>query len=139
MAYTKIANIIQPEVFTANVIDMSAELSQFWQSGIISTVSDLGENFSQGVATVNMPFWDDLAGEDQLLDEDTNLTVQNLSMGQDVAVWHGRALVYGGTDLAQALNNNRERKSTRLNSSHVKSSYAVFCLKKKKKDAEQQH
>src|SRR5690606_39417594 len=27
----------------------------------------------------------------------------------------------------------RDRKSTRLNSSHVKSSYAVFCLKKKKK------
>src|SRR5690606_40311213 len=25
----------------------------------------------------------------------------------------------------------RDRKSTRLNSSHVKSSYAVFCLKKK--------
>src|SRR5690606_7357427 len=31
-------------------------------------------------------------------------------------------------------NNQREdRKSTRLNSSHVKISYAVFCLKKKKK------
>src|SRR5690606_41477118 len=30
---------------------------------------------------------------------------------------------------AQAL----DRKSTRLNSSHVKISYAVFCLKKKKK------
>src|SRR5690606_41263060 len=27
----------------------------------------------------------------------------------------------------------RDRKSTRLNSSHVKISYAVFCLKKKKK------
>src|SRR5690606_41304693 len=27
---------------------------------------------------------------------------------------------------------NRDRKSTRLNSSHVKISYAVFCLKKKK-------
>src|SRR5690606_40662003 len=26
-----------------------------------------------------------------------------------------------------------DRKSTRLNSSHVKTSYAVFCLKKKKK------
>src|SRR5215475_14045648 len=26
----------------------------------------------------------------------------------------------------------RDRKSTRLNSSHVKNSYAVFCLKKKK-------
>src|SRR5690606_15332228 len=28
---------------------------------------------------------------------------------------------------------HEDRKSTRLNSSHVKSSYAVFCLKKKKK------
>src|SRR5690625_5825981 len=27
----------------------------------------------------------------------------------------------------------RDRKSTRLNSSHVASSYAVFCLKKKKR------
>src|SRR5690606_39872334 len=31
-------------------------------------------------------------------------------------------------DLSEAL----DRKSTRLNSSHVKISYAVFCLKKKK-------
>src|SRR5690606_40433476 len=29
-----------------------------------------------------------------------------------------------------------DRKSTRLNSSHVKISYAVFCLKKKNKSAE---
>src|SRR5690606_41512007 len=31
------------------------------------------------------------------------------------------------------LTNIRDRKSTRLNSSHVKISYAVFCLKKKNK------
>src|SRR5690606_41370958 len=30
-----------------------------------------------------------------------------------------------------------DRKSTRLNSSHVKTSYAVFCLKKKKIEREQ--
>src|SRR5437667_9539958 len=29
--------------------------------------------------------------------------------------------------------NWRDRKSTRLNSSHITNSYAVFCLKKKKK------
>src|SRR5207302_11331582 len=35
---------------------------------------------------------------------------------------------------AAAVNLRRlDRKSTRLNSSHVKISYAVFCLKKKKK------
>src|SRR5207302_10842102 len=31
------------------------------------------------------------------------------------------------------VNRAADRKSTRLNSSHVKSSYAVFCLKKKNK------
>src|SRR5690606_42070188 len=33
----------------------------------------------------------------------------------------------------QHAGEHRDRKSTRLNSSHVKISYAVFCLKKKKK------
>src|SRR3989442_7709057 len=33
----------------------------------------------------------------------------------------------------QRLRDNRDRKSTRLNSSHVRISYAVFCLKKKTK------
>src|SRR5690606_40549208 len=32
------------------------------------------------------------------------------------------------------LSTSPDRKSTRLNSSHVKISYAVFCLKKKKRD-----
>src|SRR5437667_8730223 len=33
----------------------------------------------------------------------------------------------------RAHRNARDRKSTRLNSSHITISYAVFCLKKKKK------
>src|SRR3989442_11377819 len=36
---------------------------------------------------------------------------------------------YGAGDRARAA---ADRKSTRLNSSHVRISYAVFCLKKKK-------
>src|SRR5690606_42002133 len=34
---------------------------------------------------------------------------------------------------------DEDRKSTRLNSSHVKISYAVFCLKKKKKGKLESH
>src|SRR5438477_9083002 len=33
----------------------------------------------------------------------------------------------------QEANRRKDRKSTRLNSSHMSISYAVFCLKKKKK------
>src|SRR6266513_5564794 len=51
------------------------------------------------------------------------------------------AAVYAGinprrvTLLAMGLSG--DRKSTRLNSSHVSTSYAVFCLKKKQKNAAQ--
>src|SRR5690606_41251406 len=38
----------------------------------------------------------------------------------------------GGADRAAGTPAMKDRKSTRLNSSHVKISYAVFCLKKKK-------
>src|SRR5690606_41407742 len=37
----------------------------------------------------------------------------------------------GGRLVRDADHGQRDRKSTRLNSSHVKTSYAVFCLKKK--------
>src|SRR5690606_40243077 len=37
-----------------------------------------------------------------------------------------------GTEVTVAFDGSEDRKSTRLNSSHVKISYAVFCLKKKK-------
>src|SRR5438034_5456926 len=38
-----------------------------------------------------------------------------------------------------AIRNELDRKSTRLNSSHTVISYAVFCLKKKRPDASQDH
>src|SRR5439155_19281715 len=47
-----------------------------------------------------------------------------------------RALITGYPDRAKIglpRRGNLDRKSTRLNSSHVAISYAVFCLKKKKK------
>src|SRR5207253_10101067 len=44
------------------------------------------------------------------------------------------ALNLTSSDLQQKVDLSRDRKSTRLNSSHVAISYAVFCLKKKKKN-----
>src|SRR5438874_6292656 len=39
-----------------------------------------------------------------------------------------------GEDALRKIEAHRDRKSTRLNSSHVEISYAVFCLKKKKRE-----
>src|SRR5690606_41592324 len=56
-----------------------------------------------------------------------------------LGAWRGRAEVDGSVvlrdDLGADAPPGQDRKSTRLNSSHVKISYAVFCLKKKKKQA----
>src|SRR5436309_11538327 len=51
------------------------------------------------------------------------------------ATGQGHDLVSAHPDRSAAAHalDQTDRKSTRLNSSHVKISYAVFCLKKKKK------
>src|SRR5438045_8270529 len=46
------------------------------------------------------------------------------------------AKLFGQVDRAK-MGEDLDRKSTRLNSSHLGISYAVFCLKKKKKNKEQ--
>src|SRR3989442_8748141 len=56
---------------------------------------------------------------------------------RDGALVHGERRVararplVGAGELEQAAHCAGDRKSTRLNSSHVRISYAVFCLKKK--------
>src|SRR5438132_7079426 len=51
--------------------------------------------------------------------------------GRRFASAHERARARGSAGVAGPF--RRDRKSTRLNSSHTVISYAVFCLKKKKK------
>src|SRR3712207_7234432 len=50
--------------------------------------------------------------------------------GADIFLAQGAAFTQAVENIAQP---SRDRKSTRLNSSHANISYAVFCLKKKKK------
>src|SRR3989454_7300190 len=49
------------------------------------------------------------------------------------ADWNGCRITCDEVQLASAHASQLDRKSTRLNSSHLVISYAVFCLKKKKK------
>src|SRR5215813_15272993 len=52
---------------------------------------------------------------------------------EELAAPNANPMMRAGGPLLQLL--GRDRKSTRLNSSHVRISYAVFCLKKKKQSA----
>lgn len=106
MAATTLSNVIVPEVFNPYVIERTAELSAFFASGIVGTVDgvDLGDvNSQQGGKNVQMPFWQDLTGDDQILTTGTDLTIGNITASKDVAVLNARALVYGAKDLVSAL------------------------------------
>src|SRR5690554_7277444 len=62
----------------------------------------------------------------------TELEKAALALGSDTlfCLYNKPALVQGRGELLTFI--EQDRKSTRLNSSHVRISYAVFCLKKKK-------
>src|SRR2546426_8165145 len=58
----------------------------------------------------------------------TTLFRSHLFLAEEIKVLQAVA-----SQAAIAIENTTDRKSTRLNSSHLVISYAVFCLKKKKK------
>src|SRR5689334_23885107 len=74
-------------------------------------------------------------GQDRVADLDVELLAQVLAPGEVAVDRVDREPDQLGRERVELLRAAREldRKSTRLNSSHSSISYAVFCLKKKKK------
>lgn len=103
MAATKISNIIVPEVFNPYVVEKTAELASFYMGGIISNDAQLNALASQGGKLINMPFWKDLTGNDEVLTDSGSLTVNAITSGQDIAALHARGKAWGVNDLAKAL------------------------------------
>lgn len=103
MATTKISDVIVPEVFNPYVIERTAELSALVQSGIIVPQPDLDKLASAGGRLINMPFWNDLTGDDEVLSDTAPLTPAIINASQDVAVLLMRGKAWSVNDLAQAL------------------------------------
>jgi len=103
MAQTLIADVIVPQVFNKYVVEKTAELSNFYMGGIISSDATLDALAIKGGRLINMPFWKDLSGDDEVLSDGSALTVTAINAGQDVAVLHARGKAWGVNDLATAL------------------------------------
>ncbi|MBK5646391.1 MAG: methyltransferase [Acinetobacter sp.] len=103
MAETKIADVIVPELFTQYVLNKTTKKSALWQSGIVGELDVEVAFGTQGGSTVNIPFWNDLDGESEVLSDNQALTVNNIAAGQDIAILHARGKAWGANDLAKAL------------------------------------
>lgn len=103
MAVTKIADVIVPEIFTPYVIERTAEKSRILQSGIAIANPKLNELVTAGGLTMNMPFWQDLAGDDEVLSDQNPLTPGKIGADKDIAALLMRGKAWGANDLAGAL------------------------------------
>jgi len=103
MAATKIGDIIVPEVFIPYVTEKTAELSAFVKSGIIVPDARLDALAMQGGKLINMPFYTDLAGDDEVLSDSGSLTAGAIGTGKDIAALLQRGRAWGVNDLAKAL------------------------------------
>lgn len=110
-AKTQIADVIVPEVFNPYVVQRTMELSALYQSGIISNNSELDKLALSGGKTINMPYWEDLNGEDEVLSDDGALTPEKITAGQDVAVLLMRGKAWSANDLAKALSGDDPMKA----------------------------
>jgi len=100
---TKIADVIVPEIFTPYTIEKTAEKSKILASGIATQNEKINQLVTQGGATMNMPFWQDLTGEDEVLNDNRALTPGKIGASKDVAVLLMRGRAWGANDLAGAL------------------------------------
>ncbi|MEJ8571234.1 major capsid protein [Microbaculum marinum] len=100
---TKVSDIIVPEIYLPAMQEATTRSNAFFQSGVVQTVDDLTFP-DQGGKLVEMPFFKALGERAQLLDDTQDLEIKKIEMGQDTAVLHARALVYGASDLSSALN-----------------------------------
>lgn len=100
---TRIADVVVPEVFNPYVIERTAELSALQAAGIISNNPELDALAAAGGKLINMPFWTDLDGDDEVLSDSGALTPGKIDAAQDIAVLLMRGRAWASNDLAKAL------------------------------------
>lgn len=103
MPITRIADVIQPEVFTPYVIQRTMELSALVQSGIMQHSSEFDQLASGPNTIINMPFWDDLTGDPEVMDDTGETTPGKIQAKMDVARKQGWVKSFGANALAGHL------------------------------------
>lgn len=101
MAATRLSDVIVPEVFTPYTVERTAEVSTLLRSGIIQTNATLNQLISGGGSTFNLPYFQDLSGDSEVITDNQSLTVNSIATEKQVGVALNRAKSWGSSFLAQ--------------------------------------
>lgn len=105
---TRVADILVPAVWIPYVEERTTYTSRLVKSGIVVPDPKLDILAARGGKLINMPFFQDLTGDDEVLGtgtgaSDSELTPDNMSTTKDIAVLHMRGKAWGVEDMAAAL------------------------------------
>ena len=105
---TRVADILVPAVWVPYVEERTTYTSRLVRSGIVIPDPKLDILATAGGKLINMPFFQDLSGTDEVLGSGTgatnsSLTPDNIDTDKDIAVLHMRGKAWGVEDLAAAL------------------------------------
>ncbi|MCI0744036.1 MAG: major capsid protein [Verrucomicrobia subdivision 3 bacterium] len=106
MAKTKLTDIIVPSVFAPYALERTTQLSRVIQTGAIGMDPEFDALASGPGKTVDMPFWKDLTGESEVLNDSVELVPDKITAGQDTAAVHDRGKAWGANILVKWLGGN---------------------------------
>jgi hypothetical protein len=100
MASTKLSNIINPSIFLDYMMEMQAERSTILRSRMVQR-SPIFDALAAGKSTVfNLPFFQNLSGDAEAIDEADTLTINNITATKQIACRLYRGKAWGATDFA---------------------------------------
>ncbi len=100
---TRIQDVIQPEVFTEYTIQRTMELSELIQSGIAQNDSQFDALASGPNTLINMPYWEDLTGDPEVMDDIGDTEPGKIEANKDVARKMAWVKSYGANALSAML------------------------------------
>lgn len=103
MAKTQLADIIEPSVFLESMVERTATVSRLFMSGIIERDAEFDRLASGDGRRVDMPFWQDLSGNSEILSDSLSLTPAKMVQAQDEAHRHFRGKAWSGNHVAKAV------------------------------------
>ncbi len=101
---TQLLDVVTPEVFNDYMNNFTEEKSAIIQSGVAVSDPTVAVNITAGGLLVNMPFWNDLDGEDETLgDGDKALQTGKITAGADIAAVMYRGRGWSVNELAAVI------------------------------------
>jgi len=102
--YTKVLDTITPEIFNAYMENRATDLSSLIQSGVAVSDDRVAQMINAGGNMVNMPFWNDISGDDEVLgDGDKELSTGKMTAGSDISAVLYRGRGWGVNEMAAVL------------------------------------